>query len=253
VTQRRRSRRPAGTVPLARAISKLGIASRRVAIDAILAGRVRVSGLVVTDPGVAVSPERAAITLDDEPVERAGWRTIVLNKPRGVVTTRRDPQGRKTIYDVLRDLDGWLAPVGRLDAATSGLLLLTNDTLLASWLMDPSNAVVRVYRVTVRGRLSDDDRGRLETGIVDRGETLRAEEVTIRKASGRETHLIVRLTEGKHREIRRLFASIGHKVTALSRLAIGAIELTTLGPGEWRDVSREEMRKAFPAASVRRT
>jgi 23S rRNA pseudouridine2605 synthase len=225
----------------------------RVAIEAILAGRVRVSGRVVTDPGVAVAPERATITLDDEPVERAEWRTIVLNKPRGVVTTRKDPQGRRTIYDVVGDLDGWLAPVGRLDAATSGLLLLTNDTPLAAWLMDPSNGVVRVYRVTVRGRVTDDDRERLERGVVDRGETLKANEATIRKASGRETHLIVRLTEGKNREIRRLFRAVGHDVTALARVAIGGLELAGLAAGAWREVSRGEIRSAFPAAPLRST
>jgi 23S rRNA pseudouridine2605 synthase len=239
-------------VPLARAISKLGIASRKQAIDAILAGRVKVGGQVVRDPGHPVNPERARIVLDDAPADRAAWRTVLLNKPRGVVATRRDPEGRKTIYDVLGDLGAWLGPVGRLDAATSGLLLLTNDTKLADWLMDPAHAVVRVYRVTVRGRVIDDEVASVEAGVADRDETLRAEAVTIRRASGRETHLIVRLTEGKNREIRRMFAAIGHEVTALARVAIGPLELGTLAPGEWRDVSREEMRKAFPAAPLRK-
>ncbi len=240
-------------VPLARAVSKLGIASRKQAIDAILAGRVTVGGRVVTEPGHPVNPERARIAIDGEATGPAAWRTLLLNKPRGVVTTRRDPEGRKTIYDVLGDLGGWMAPVGRLDAATSGLLLLTNDTKLADWLMDPGHAVVRVYRVTVRGRVSEAERLRLEQGIADRGETLRAELVTIRKASARETHLIVQLTEGKNREIRRMFAATGHDVTALARVAIGGLELADLAAGEWREVSRGEIRSAFPAAPVRRT
>jgi len=240
------------TVPLARAISKLGIASRKQAIEAILARRVKVGGRVVSDPGHPVNPERVRIVVDDTAIDRAAWRTILLNKPRGVVTTRRDPEGRKTIYDVLGDLGSWLAPVGRLDAATSVLLLLTNDTKLAGWLMDSANGVVRVYRLTVRGRVSTDEPARLEAGIVDRGEILRAENVTIRKASGRETHLIVRLTEGKNREIRRMFAAVGHEVTALARVAIGKIELGTLAPGEWKEMSRGEIRVAFPAAPVRR-
>jgi len=103
----------------------------------------------------------------------------------------------------------------------------------------------------VRGRVSDDERARLERGIADRGETLLAERVTIRKASGRETHLIVRLTEGKNREIRRMFAAIGHEVTALARVAIAGLELGTLAPGKWRQVSREEVRSVFPTAPLR--
>jgi 23S rRNA pseudouridine2605 synthase len=258
----------ATAVPLARAISKLGIASRTQAINAILAGRVTVRGRVVTNPGHPVNPETARIAIDGETSRQADWRTVLLHKPRGVVTTRRDPEGRRTVYDVLDGMGvkgdqrsqgdqgagtvAWLAPVGRLDAATSGLLLLTNDTKLADWLMDPANAVVRVYRVTVRGRVTDDDVERLQAGISERGQLLRAEDVTIRKASGRETHLIVRLTEGKNREIRRMFTAIGHEVTALARVAIGSLELGTLKTGDWREVSREEMRKAFPAASMRR-
>lgn len=239
-------------VALARAMSKLGIASRKQAIEAILDGRVTLGGRLVTDPGHPVDPETARIAIDGTAVGSTTWRAVLLHKPRGVVTTRRDPDGRKTVYDVLGDVGGWLAPVGRLDAATSGLLLLTNDTKLADWLMDPANAVVRVYRVIVRGRVTGDEVARIEAGIVDRAETLRAKDVTIRKASGRETHLIVRLTEGKNREIRRMFAAIGHEVTALARVAIGELEIRRLAAGEWREVSREEMRRAFPAALMRR-
>jgi 23S rRNA pseudouridine2605 synthase len=230
-------------VPLARALSKLGVFSRRVAIDAILAGRVEVDGARVLDPGRAVSPEQSRIAVDDQPVGRARSRTIALNKPRGVVTTRRDPEGRTTVYDVLGDVGSWLAPVGRLDAATSGLLLLTNDTRLAAWLTDPASAVPRVYTVTVRGRVPEEACRRLEDGLVDRGERLRAVKVTIRKASSRETHLVVELAEGRYREVRRLFAAIGHEVTALSRIAIGGLRLGDLAPGKWRELSLAEIQK----------
>jgi 23S rRNA pseudouridine2605 synthase len=170
-----------------------------------------------------------------------------------VVTTRRDPEGRPTVYDVLARAAGehsmteWLAPVGRLDAATSGLLLLTNDTRLAAWLTDPAHAVARVYRVTVRGRVSGEDAQRLREGIVDRDERLSASSVTVRKASGRETHLMLELTEGKNREIRRLCTAIGHEVTSLARIAFGGLTLGDLPPGGWREISPEEVRRAFPS------
>ena len=238
-------------MPLARALSKLGLLSRTEAITAILAGRVQVDGRVICDPGHRVVPERVGVSIDGADTSPPRWRTIAFNKPRGVVTTRRDPQGRPTVYDALSKVHGqspvteWLAPVGRLDAATSGLLLLTNDTQLAAWLTDPANAVVRVYRVTVRGRVSETAAQRLREGVLDRGERLSASSVTIRKASGRETHLIVELTEGKNREIRRLCAAIGHEVTSLARVAFGGLTLDDLRPGEWRDVSQADVRRAF--------
>lgn len=107
--------------------------------------------------------------MDDEPQPRVEWRAILLHKPRGVVTTRRDPQGRKTIYDVLGDAGRGLIAVGRLDLATSGLLLLTTDTVLANWITDPDNGVPRVYIVTARGRVTDADVERLRHGVESRG------------------------------------------------------------------------------------
>ncbi len=249
-TGRQGVRRP-GEVPLARALSKLGIASRRDAIERILHGDVAVNGRTVHDPGRPVVPERDRISLAGGVVTEAPWRTILLHKTRNTVTTRRDPDQRATVYDGLpADLRG-LTPVGRLDLATTGLLLLTTDTQLAHWLTDPANGIARTYLVTVRGRVSPETAALLERGIVDRGERLKAERVTIRKASQRETHLVVVLTEGRNREIRRLFASATHEVTRLSRVAFGGIGLGDVLPGQWRDVSREEIRKLFPGAPVR--
>jgi 23S rRNA pseudouridine2605 synthase len=140
--------RAGNSVHLNRALSKLGILSRAQATAAILAGRVRVDGRVVRDPAHAVVPERARIAIDDELRARAPWRTVVFHKPRGIVTTRRDPQGRRTVYDVLGDAGRGLIAVGRLDLATTGLLLLTSDTRLANWITDPAHDVARVYAVT---------------------------------------------------------------------------------------------------------
>lgn len=214
-----------GTVPLERALSKLGFASRSEAQALIRDGRVSVNGRIVRQPLARVVPERAAIAIDGATRSKPPARTIAFHKPRGVVTTRRDPQGRRTVFDVLGDVAEGLVAVGRLDLASTGLLLLTNDTQLANRLTDPDNAIVRRYSVTVRGRMTDDDAAKLTRG----GTT-----VSIRKASNRETHLIVELTQGKNREIRRLLASINREVTGIHRVAFGAMQLGQLQPGQWR-------------------
>lgn len=225
-----------GQVALERALSKLGAASRTEARRLVRDGRVTVNGRAVQDPLAGVSPERDDIRVNGSPAARKAWRTIAFHKPRGTVTTRRDPEGRRTVFDVLgREAEGLIA-IGRLDLATSGLLLLTNDTQLAERLLNPSNGVRRSYAVTVRGEVTDENRARLEAGV----EGLRAERVTVRKRSRRETHLLVDLTEGKNREVRRLFKAIGHEVTRLLRVSFGPIELGTLRPGEWRDVGERE-------------
>lgn len=222
---------------LERALSKLGLASRSHARQLIRDGAVTVNGRPVTDPLAAVVPERDAIVVGGTPAPRRVWRTIAFHKPRGVVTTRRDPQGRQTVFDLLGEAGAGLIAVGRLDLATSGLLLLTTDTQLAERLTNPENGVVRRYVVTVRGRVGDDDLQVLRTGV----QGLRAASVTIRKRSNRETHLIVELTEGKNREIRRLFAAVEREVTRLLRVAYGSIELGSLQPGQWRELSADDV------------
>lgn len=245
------SRRPPGTVSLERALSKLGIASRSEARRWIAEGRIQVDGRTTTNSQTPVVPERIRVEVDGEPAGRAAPLTVLLHKPRGVVTTRSDPQGRPTVYSCLEGIETFLGPVGRLDAATTGLLLLTNDTRLADWLTDPQNAVPRVYLVTVKGEMGEAEARRLEEGIEEDRERLAARSVRIRKRSGRETHLVVELTEGKNREIRRMLAAVGHEVTKLKRVAYGGLELGHLAPGKWRTVSPEELRDAFPGAPLR--
>jgi 23S rRNA pseudouridine2605 synthase len=235
-------------VALDRALSKLGAASRTDARGLILGGRVRVNGCVVTDPRHPITLGRARLEVDAAPVTKKPFRLLLFNKPRGTVTTRRDPEGRPTVFDVIGAAADGLIAVGRLDRASTGLLLLTTDTDLANRLTDPSAGHARRYVVTVRGRVTPDDARRIEAGIdapPARGgapapERLRAAHVTIRKASGRETHLIVELTEGKNREIRRIFAAVGHEVTRLHRIAFGEHELGDLQPGRWKDATMGE-------------
>ncbi|MEO7158199.1 MAG: pseudouridine synthase [Vicinamibacterales bacterium] len=251
-TAKRRPRPALNTVSLERALSKLGLASRSQAHTLIREGRVRVSGEVVLNPAARIVPECVAITIDGAAQEKSARLTIVLHKPRGVVTTRSDPEGRQTVYDLLADLPERVVPVGRLDLATSGLLLLTNDTQFGNWLTDPHSAVARVYLATVNGRATADVAARLQAGVVVDGERLRAAAATVRKASMRESHLVLTLVQGKNREVRRLLAAVGHPVTQLRRVQFGGVELGTLPPGQWRRLSTEELRVAFPGYQPRR-
>ena len=238
-----------GRVPLERAFSKLGLASRSQARQWITQGRIKVNGRTVTDPLTLVVPERIQLNLDGRKLIRNAWRLIMLNKPRGVVTTRSDEKGRSTVFSLIKDSDGYLHAIGRLDMATSGLLLLTNDTKLSDWLTDPQNKIIRVYLVTVEGKLKQEHVTLLQKGVEENGEILKAELVMIRKLSNRESHVTVELTEGKNREIRRMFEAIGHEVTALKRVAFGGLQLGHLSTGSSREISSQELRAAFPQMS----
>jgi 23S rRNA pseudouridine2605 synthase len=232
----------ASKVPLNRALSKLGILSRSEATAAILAGRIRVNGRIPRHPTTLVSLAHLDVSIDDTPRPKAEWRAILLHKPRGVVTTRRDPSGRPTVFDAIGSAADGMIAVGRLDLASSGLLLVTTDTALADRITDPDSAVPRVYVVTVRGRVTPEEAASLTRGIG----ALRAHAVDIRKTSSRESHVTVELREGKNREVRRLFAEVGHEVTRLKRVQLGGLRLGELKPGEWREISYAEMVGAFP-------
>lgn len=244
----RSSRRP-GYVSLDRALSKLGLCSRTQARVLIENGKVRVSGAVRTNPGFQVFPEKSRIEIDGAAARVTERVYMVLYKPRGVVTTRADERGRATVFSLIPADEhkrwGHLSAVGRLDFATSGLLVITNDTQFAAWLTDPANAIPRVYAVSVRGEVTESKVERLRNGIIHDGDGLRAEGVELRKASGKESHLIVTLCEGKNREIRRMFDSLGNEVTRLKRVAYGGLELGNLRPGEYRILSVDEVKKAF--------
>jgi 23S rRNA pseudouridine2605 synthase len=233
--------------PLVRALSKLGLASRSEARGLIAAGRVSVNGRVVRHALAAVDLERARIVVDGAIGAPAARLVVALHKPRGVVTTRRDPEGRPTVYGLVEGAPGRLVAVGRLDLATTGLLLFTNDPRFGDWLSDPRSGVTKVYLVTVRGRVSEQDIEQLRAGIESRDERLTPHVVVLRKASTRESHLVITLTEGKNREVRRLCEAIGHEVTRLRRVQIGGLELGSLPPGSWRLVDDLELAGAFPA------
>ncbi len=242
-----------GKVPLERALSKLGAASRSQTREWALKGRLQVNGRTVRDPQYMVSPEKDKFTVDGKPMQKDSWQAIMLNKPKAVVTTASDEKGRRTVYDLLPPELRNLHPMGRLDLATTGLLILTNDTRLSSYLTDPANAILRTYIVTVAGEVTGPELAKAAAGITDAGELLKPAGITLRKASGRESHLTVELTEGKNREIRRLFSAIGHEVTSLKRVAFGPLQLGALEPGQFRRLTKAELNvKETPAAPVKR-
>jgi pseudouridine synthase len=240
-----------GYVPLERALSKLGLASRTVAREWIESHRVKVNGVVRTHPLFQVLLETVKIEIDDKAAGQVAWKAFLLHKPRGVITTRSDEKGRATVFSLLKEQDIHLSAVGRLDWATSGLLILTNDTQLSAWLTDPKTGISRVYAVTVRGEVTEQKLLNLQAGIQESGEWLRPEEVTLRKSSKKESHLIVELKEGKNREIRRLFLAVGNEVTRLKRVSYGGLSLENLQPGEYRELSKDELLRSFPKAPLK--
>lgn len=238
----RHGRLPAGHVPLDRALSKLGLLSRTQARLAIEQGRVTVNGQLARNPQLAVVPERIVVELDGKPQHSAAQTApvaLALHKPKGYLTTARDPQGRPTVFDLLRDAPVGLVAVGRLDAATTGLLLLTNDTQLANKLTDPSTGIERVYLAEVQGRVEPQTAERLVQGVCDGNDLLRAEHAQLRKTSGKESQLLLTLTEGKNREVRRLCAAVGHPVRRLKRVQYGPIALAQLPVGSWQLVDAQ--------------
>ena len=237
---------PSGTVGLARALSKLGYCSRAEGERLIRAGRVRVAGQVVTDPQRRVHPETVAVTVDGVAVDRAARVYLVLNKPRGLVTTRDDPQARATVYDCLDDPSlPFVAPVGRLDKASEGLLLLTNDTRWAARLTDPASHVDKTYHVQVGGLPDEAVLARLRAGVDElaTGERLSAKRIALLRTGSRSSHwLEVVLDEGRNRHIRRLLAVEGLEVERLVRVAIGPLTLGELPKGAWRHLTPAEVR-----------
>ena len=199
-----------------------------------------------------VTPETAKIEIAGVEKKKESHRTYAIYKPKGVVVTARDEKGRKTVFDLMGEEGTGLHAVGRLDFATTGLLILTNDTKLSAYLTEPKNEVPRSYIVEVRGEITDEKLESLKKGIIDEGEKLKPAHVRLLKASGRESRLEVELKEGKNREIRRLFMALGHEVTMLKRISYGSLELGSLKSGEYRVLSDDEVRTCLWAKAPKK-
>jgi pseudouridine synthase len=231
-------------VSLARALSKFGVCSRAEAEKRIEAGRVRLAGRVVLDPRRRIDPRREAVSVDGRRVRDEAERLVlVFHKPVGYITSRVDPGGRPTIYDLLGGVPEWVFPVGRLDRDTSGLLILTNDHRLGHRLTDPGHGVSKTYHVHVKGTPDREALAALRDGLVlDDGTRTRPAGVrALGSTRDGGSWLELVLTEGKNRQVRRMCSAIGHEVRALVRVAVGELRLGGLRPGEWRRLEGAEV------------
>ena len=227
-------------IRLQKYISRCGRASRRQAEVLMLAGRVRVNGELVSELGTRIIPGQDTVHVDDDVLELTALRWIAFHKPTGVLTTRRDPHGGLTIYDVLPEECSTLRYVGRLDRESEGLLILTNDGDVAHGIQHPSRQVERVYRVVVTGILVQSKCAALLRGVELEDGVARVNSVDVLDKDEFSTTIEVVLTEGRKREVRRMMNAIGHGVRRLVRIRFGPVKLGELPVGEWRDLAESE-------------
>ena len=225
-------------------LARAGLSSRRGADRLIEEGRVCVNGAVVDQLGTRVDPQRDAVKLDGKRVHASSGPGLylLLNKPRGYVTTLSDPQGRPTVRDLLRSVSTRVFPVGRLDFHTEGLLLLTDDGELARDLMHPRKEVTKVYAVKVRGRPAVQALERLRRGVSIDGRRTRPAEVSLTRAAP-NSWLRVTVTEGRKHQVRRMLQAVGHPVLKLRRTGYGGVVLGDLAPGSLRPLTEGELRR----------
>jgi 23S rRNA pseudouridine2605 synthase len=238
------------SVGLARALSKFGYCSRSQAVGLIRAGRVRLNEKLRRDPETPVHLDRDRITVDGQPIKREEKIYLMMNKPRSVVTTASDEKGRMTVYSILAKADlanhlsavreSWLAPVGRLDKASEGLLLLTNDSEWAARVTAPETHLEKTYHVQIAKVVDETFTQLLLSGVHDEGELLCAKQVRVLRSGKKNCWLEIILDEGKNRQIRRMLAAFDIEVLRLIRVAIGPLELGALAKGVVRKLTAEE-------------
>ncbi|CAA9365857.1 MAG: Ribosomal large subunit pseudouridine synthase B [uncultured Nocardioidaceae bacterium] len=231
-----------GLVRLQKLLAASGVASRRRCEELMLDGRVEVDGEVVTRLGTKVDPRTAVVRVDGQrlpPVSEHVY--LALHKPRGVVSTMSDPEGRRSLADLVADRPERLFHVGRLDTDTDGLILLTNDGELANRLAHPSHAVPKTYVVEVTGRVRPLVARRLRQGIQLDDGPVAADSVSIDQAEADRSMLTLTLHEGRNRIVRRMFDAVGHPVRRLTRTSVGPVRLAGLRSGQMRELDRTEL------------
>jgi len=237
---------------LQKILSQAGVASRRASEQLMLEGRVTVNGTTIRELGTKADPARDDIRVDGRRVKVVEHhRYLLLNKPRGYVTTRSDPQQRPTVIDLLRGVREYVYPVGRLDFDSEGLLLLTNDGDLAARLTHPSHGVARVYEARVLGVPDAHDLDRLSRGFSLGGQRTRPAEVKLLplRREANEATILITVREGRNRQVGKMCEAIGHPVNRLQRVAIGPIRDARLKPGHWRELTPAEVERLRKAAA----
>jgi len=229
---------------LQKVLARAGVASRRASEELILAGRVRVNGRVVTELGTKVDPHKDRVEVDGKRLVAEKPVYYLVNKPREMVTTLDDPEGRATIGDVLRRIPERVVPVGRLDYHTSGALLCTNDGDMIDALLRPQSGVPKVYAVKFQGHLNVPELDALRNGVVlDDGYKTKPAELFVLREERNNTWVQMTLTEGKNRQIHRMGDAIGRRVMRLSRQSFAGLSIDGLRPGEYRELKREELQQ----------
>lgn len=241
-------------IGLARALSKLGYCSRSQAAELIRAGRVRLNGSVQRDPEKPVRLDADRILVDEREARREKKIYLMMNKPRGPVTSASDEKGRETVYSVLAGSGEslpWVAPVGRLDKASEGLLLLTNDSEWGARVAAPETHLEKTYHVQIATIASDELIAGMLQGVSVEGQILKAKECRLLRSGEKNSWLEIKLEEGKNRQIRRMLDALGVEVLRLLRVSIGPLQLGTLAKGTYRSLSAEEKLKLDRAMKTR--